>query len=168
MKMNVQQELLFRLDELWPVYAEPGYLQAKYLALGASQLVIHEAHTDANELRVTLERLVEPDMQRVPDWARKLMSPHYTIRHQNRFVRESAELVRFNLGITPVGAPISVQGVGTIKEQKGRSQFEVTFDVNCSIPLVGKKVAEIFSGKIREALLEDCEFTQAYVIEQRS
>lgn len=167
MKFSVQHAFPFGLDELWQVYGEPGYLEAKYTALGASGLLIDEAATNDEEIRVRLERTVTPDFRNVPDWARKMVARDYVVRHENRFIRQSGDRATFNLGITPIGSPINVKGVGEIRTFQQKSEFSVMFDIECRIPVVGKKVAEIFSGKVRESLLNDCDFTRAWVLEKR-
>ncbi len=164
MKFSLSQEFPFGIDALWPVYGDPTYLEAKYKALGAHSLKIVEAKTDQSEIGVLLERTIAPDLKGVPDWARKLVSRNYVMRHENRCRRTRPGHASVSLRITPIGAPVDIRGTGTLSEEvAGRTRLSLEFEVECSIPVVGKKVAELFAGKIREALAEDYEFTRDYI-----
>lgn len=163
MKFYVEHTFPFAIDDLWPVYGEPNYLAAKYKALGSSGLNIHESYTDAENIRVILERTITPDLHSIPDWVRKKLSRDYVMRHENRCQRISPERADFQLRIIPAGAPVSILGKGSMLQNNKETFFKAEFDVECSIPLVGKKVAEVFAGKVREALSEDWAFTCNYV-----
>lgn len=163
MKFSVEHFFPFTIDQLWPVYGEATYLTEKYKALGSSGLYIHESYTDTSTIRVVLERTITPDLHNVPDWVRKKIARDYVMRHENRCQRISAERVDFQLRIIPKGAPVSIMGNGSMLQQGATTLFRAGFDVECSIPLVGKKVAEVFAGKVKEALAEDWAFTENYV-----
>lgn len=165
-KFSLSQDFPVGLDVLWPVYGNPAYLQAKYRALGAHRVEIREAHTDASDIRVLLERTIAPDLQNVPDWARKMVSRDYVMRHENRCHRLSPQASDVSLRITPIGSPVDINARGSLNEvSPGNTRLALEFEVKCNIPIVGKKVAEIFAGKIREALAEDHDFTLGYIKE---
>lgn len=162
MRFSLQQDFPFGIDALWPVYGAPAYLEAKYKALGAHSLRIQAAETTDEEIRVLLERTIAPDLKGVPDWARKMLGAEYVMRHENH-CRRSGMTAQVHLRITPVGAPVTIEARGSLGDISGRARLALDFQVECSIPLVGKKVAELFAGKIREALAEDYEFTRDYI-----
>lgn len=163
-KFNLAQDFPVGLDVLWPVYGAPPYLEAKYRALGAHRIDIKEAVTDEQAIFVVLERTIAPDLKGVPDWARKLVGRDYVMRHENRCRRLSPQSSVVNLSITPLGSPVSINAKGSLNEvAPGQCRLALEFDVECSLPIVGKKVAELFAGKIREALQEDHDFTLDYI-----
>lgn len=164
MKFSLAQDFPVGLDVLWPVYGAPAYLEAKYRALGAHRIDIKEAVTDAQSISVLLERTIAPDLKGVPDWARKLVGRDYVMRHENRCRRLSPQTSSVHLSITPLGSPVSINARGSLNEAAaGQCRLALEFDVECSLPIVGKKVAELFAGKIREALQEDHDFTLEYI-----
>ena len=164
MKFNLSHDFPVGMAALWPVYGSPDYLAAKYKALGSSNLRILEAITDEQRIRVVLERTITPDLKGVPDWARRLVVRDYTMRHENHCQRQGDALSRVNLRIIPVGAPVSISAAGSLSDvASGRSRLALDFDVTCSLPLVGRKVAEIFARKVHEALAEDHDFTVSYM-----
>lgn len=164
MKFNLAQDFPVGLDVLWPVYGAPPYLDAKYRSLGAHRIDIKEAVTDEQAIFVVLERTIAPDLKGVPEWARKLVGRDYVMRHENRCRRLSPQTSAVNLSITPMGSPVTIKAVGSLNEvSAGRCRLALEFDVECSLPLIGKKVAELFAGKIREALQEDHDFTLGYI-----
>jgi hypothetical protein len=163
-KFNLAQDFPVGLDTLWPVYGSPPYLEAKYRTLGAHRIDIKEALTDEQAIFVVLERTIAPDLKGVPDWARKLVGRDYVMRHENRCRRLTASTSSVSLSITPLGSPVTIKAVGSLNEvATGQCRLALEFDVGCSLPLVGKKVAELFAGKIREALQEDHDFTLEYI-----
>lgn len=164
MKFILTQDFPVALDVLWPVYGHPDYLRAKYQALGAHEITIEEAHTDAAAIRVRLQRSIAPDLHNVPEWARKLVAHDYVMRHENDCRRESSQRAAVSLRIKPLGAPVDIHARGSLQEVNAtQTRLQLEFDVQCTIPLLGKKVAEIFAGKIREALQEDFDFTLGYI-----
>lgn len=164
MKFSLTQDFPVSLDVLWPVYGAPAYLQAKYTALGARRIDIREAYTDATDIRVVLERTIAPDLNGVPDWARKLVGGEYVMRHENRCHRQGPQTSAVDLRITPVGSPVTISALGSLSEvAPGHCRLALAFEVRCSLPVIGKKVAELFGGKIREALQEDHDFTLGYI-----
>ncbi len=164
MKFNLAQDFPVGLDVLWPVYGAPPYLEAKYRALGAHRIDIKEATTDEQAIFVMLERTIAPDLKGVPDWARKLVGRDYVMRHENRCRRLTAHTAAVHLSITPLGSPVSIAAQGSLNEvAPGQCRLALEFDVECALPLIGKKVAELFAGKIREALREDHDFTLEYI-----
>lgn len=164
MKFSLSQDFPVSLDVLWPVYGSPPYLEAKYKSLGSTNLRLLEADTDAAAINVVLERTISPDLQGVPDWARKLVARDYVMRHENRCRRSSPQQASVSLVIKPLGSPVDIHGRGSLAETTpGQTRLSLEFEVECRIPLVGKKVAELFAGKIREALAEDHDFTLAYI-----
>lgn len=162
MRFSLQQDFPFGIDALWPVYGAPAYLEAKYKALGAHSLRIQVAETTDEEIRVVLERTIAPDLRGVPDWARKMLGAEYVMRHENH-CRRTGTAAQVHLRITPAGAPVTIEARGQLGDRGERAHLALEFQVECSIPLVGKKVAELFAAKIREALAEDYDFTRDYV-----
>lgn len=168
-KFSLSQDFPVSLDVLWPVYGSPAYLEAKYKALGSTNLRILEAKTDDTSINVVLERTIAPDLRSLPDWARKMVARDYVMRHENRCQRSSPTHASVSLGIKPLGSPVDIHGRGSLSEPApGQTRLALEFDVECRIPLVGKKVAELFAIKIREALAEDHDFTLAYIKEHGS
>lgn len=165
MKFSFDQDFPQGLDRLWAVYAQTDYLKAKYGALGSTHIRVLESVTTDKDLGVVLERTIPAaDINGIPDWAKKLISRDYVMRHENRCKRTSPTHATVSLRITPVGSPVSISAQGTFSEPvAGHSRLALTFDVECKIPLVGGKVAELFAKKIREALAEDHDFTLGYI-----
>ena len=165
MKFSFDQDFPQGLDVLWAVYALPDYLQAKYQALGSTNIRVLETLTTEQELWVLLERTIPAtNINGIPDWARKLISRDYVMRHENRCRRTGPGPAVVELRITPVGSPVSITAQGSFSEpQPGHSRLALVFDVHCRIPLVGGKVEKLFAGKIREALMEDHDFTLEYI-----
>ena len=164
MKFNLSQDFPVSLDVLWPVYGNSDYLVAKYTALGAHTIRIIESLTDEKAIAVVLERSIAPDLRNVPDWARKLVARDYVMHHENRCQRRSPQEAVVSLRIKPLGSPVDISARGTLAETgRSHTRLELEFEVQCSIPIVGKKVAEIFAAKIREALREDHDFTLDYI-----
>lgn len=165
MKFNITQDFPQRLDVLWAVYAQPDYLQAKYNALGSTNVRVLESLTDEKSLSVVLERTIpSAGINGIPGWAQKLISRDYVMRHENRCRRTAPDHATVDLRITPVGSPVSISAHGSFSEPRaGHSRLALHFNVECKIPIVGSKVADLFAAKIREALQEDHDFTLAYV-----
>jgi hypothetical protein len=163
-KFNLSHDFPVGLTALWSIYGNPNYLAAKYKALGSSDLRILQAITDEQRICVVLERTITPDLKGVPDWARRLVVRDYIMRHENHCLRQGDALSRVNLRIIPVGAPVSISAAGSLSDVAAdRSRLALDFDVTCTLPLVGKKVAEIFARKVHDALAEDHDFTVSYM-----
>ncbi|MFN3587691.1 MAG: DUF2505 domain-containing protein, partial [Moraxellaceae bacterium] len=164
MKFSLSQEYPVGLDVLWPVYGHPDYVRAKYLALGARRVTVEVAETTDAQIRVVLERVIAPDLDGVPDWARRLVGGEYVMRHESRCRRTAPGQSVVELLITPLGAPVTIRAEGSFNETApGQTRLALDFEVTCSLPLVGGKVSALFAGQVREALLEDHAFPLGYL-----
>lgn len=164
MKFSLSQDYPVGLDVLWPVYGHPDYVRAKYLALGAHRVEVETAETTGEHIRVVLERVIAPDLDGVPDWARRLVGREYVMRHESLCRRTAPGQSAVELLITPLGAPVEIRASGSFNETApGHTRLALDFEVSCSLPLVGGKVSALFAGKVREALLEDHAFTLGYL-----
>jgi hypothetical protein len=168
MKFSLSHDFPVSLDVLWPVYGDATYLEAKYKALGSTHLRILESVVTEKQINVVLERTVSANINGIPDWAQKMISHDYVMRHENHCERPTPHQALVSLHITPLGSPVNIHGRGSLSEPApGKTHLALTFEVECRIPVLGKKIAGLFAEKIKEALNEDYEFTVGYIAGKR-
>ena len=164
MKFSLDQEFPAGMDSLWAVFSQQDYPGRKYAALGSTDFRMIAFSAAAERITVALERTIPAATESIPDWARKLVSRDYVMRHETRWRRIDRRRADAELDITPVGIPVSIRARGEITEQTPVSTcMTLNFEVQCRVPLIGRKVAELFAGKIREAMAQDHAFTVRYL-----
>ena len=66
--------------------------------------------------------------------------------------------------IWPLGAPVRAQGSGFVIELPDKStQLKLSVAVQCDVPAVGSRVAQIFANQMIRALEQDHNFTFGYL-----
>lgn len=164
MKFSLAQDFPAGMDSLWAVFSQADYPERKYAALGSTDFRLISFRAAAEHISVALERTVPAATERIPDWARRLVSRDYVMRHETQWRRIDGRRADAELDITPVGIPVSIRACGDIIEQSPvTTRMTLTFEVQCRVPLIGGKVAELFAGKIREAMAQDHAFTVRYL-----
>ncbi|MGH8541129.1 MAG: DUF2505 domain-containing protein [Stenotrophobium sp.] len=163
MKLELHQEYPASLDRLWAVFGSPDYPPAKYKALGATSFEMKRFSATAGLIEADLVRKTPVNPEAVPEWALKFISAEQTVRHHTRWRRTSPTEVRAELHINPQGLPVNIAGTGTICEAAGHTRMDLSFDIDCKIPLLGGKIAKLFAEQIRQALVDDHAFTLRYL-----
>jgi hypothetical protein len=159
-RFTTTQDYPAGLDRLWATFGQPTYPQAKYRALGATQVRVLRFEVGARSIEVELERTLPVDPRQLPLWARRFVGTEQTLVHRTAWRRIDATHIDAVLAIEPVGLPVRARGSGGITEvATGTSRLSLSWQVESRLPLLGDRVEQLFAEQVRSALEQDHRFT---------
>jgi len=126
-------------DQLWTMLSDQSYWEAKYEALGATNLDWHTFNVDSNELTVSSIREVHANL---PAAVRKIVGESAHVAQTEHWSKAGDEL-SCQISIATKGAPGGTTGIMTIVPADGGSSWAADFDIHVPIPLLGKKLEQI-------------------------
>lgn len=166
-QVGFQLEHLYPADlrRLWAALGRPEYVERKYAALGSTDLRILRFDADEHIINVVLERRVRaPDAAAVSAWARPVFSSSHVLHHRSRWTRVDAKSAHVELEIWPLGTPVRAHGDGAALELSAEcTQMKLRIAVQCGVPVIGTKVAQLFADQMKQALAQDHRFTLSYL-----
>lgn len=166
MKFSLSQDFPAGLERLWAAFGQPDYPVQKYRSLGSTGLRMLRFDATAELIEVELERRAPVAWETVPAWARGFLSRGQVMHHRTRWLRVSPTWVEVELGIVPVGKPVSAHGTGSIVQlAPDLTRMTLRFVVECRLPVLGARVARLYAKQIREAFEADHAFTLRYLEE---
>ncbi|WP_028007099.1 DUF2505 domain-containing protein [Solimonas flava] len=128
------------------MFGDRRYFERKYELLGFRDIEVLEHEAAGDRFRIRVRYTAGADIP-LPDFARKFVSGDITIVQEDRWdLAKKTGRLEVDLRGLPVkvGADMALVGLG-----KGGAANTLSWDVRCSIPLVG--------GKLEKLLLADIE-----------
>lgn len=128
---------------------EPDVIQRRGTALGERNI-----HVVVDGGRVTTTRTVEAE---VPSFAKKILKPTNDVVEIKDWdlAKRTARL-----DVDVKGAPTRVTGTIRIVPDGTGSSYEIDYQVSCSIPLIGKKIAEYADGLTAKGMRDEYEWNK--------
>ncbi len=152
------------LRRLWAALGRPEYVERKYAALGSTNLRILQFDADEDLINVVLERRIRTPDSALPAWAKHVFSGSHVLHHHSRWTRVDAKSARFELEIWPLRTPVRAHGDGAAVELSATcTQVKLRIAVQCGVPVIGTKVAQMFADQMKQALIQDHRFTLSYL-----
>jgi hypothetical protein len=128
---------------------EPDVIKRRGAALGERNV---EVTVDGN--RVTTTRTVEAE---VPGFAKKFLKPTNDVLEIKEW-DPAARTARLDVDVK--GAPTRVTGTIRIVPDGTGTSYQVDFQVTCSIPLIGKKIADYADGLTAKGMRDEYEWNK--------
>jgi len=144
-------------DEVLALLTDFETVRAKYEALGHSDVELVERTKDGSAVRIVTKRVVPMD---VPGFAKKILSP------KNRVVQTDAWGAPDEKGarsgtftVDAKGVPVKVTGrLRLTPSPEGGSVNEIDANVECKVPLIGGKIADLVGADTRKAIDHELTF----------
>lgn len=163
-KFSLTQDFPTDPARLWSVLGRGDYVERKYRSLGAMAIRMLKFDITPDTIEVKLERSVPIARKKLPVWARPFLGDQQMMRHRTRWRRIGPTQIDAELDIAPVGVPVHAHGLGTVVEDlPGQTRMTLRFDVTCTVPALGDRVARLFAEQVKEALQADHAFTLGHL-----
>lgn len=148
------------IDRLWSVFGNRAVVEAKYRVLGSTGVQVLRFDASPARIEVELERTVATDPAALPAWAAPLVGGSLVLRQHSVWTRSAPGRVEGTLAIRlPAGAAVA-EGSGEVAERgRDRSVMRFTWRVRSRLPVLGPRIARVFSDQVRAALAADHAFT---------
>ncbi len=155
MKVSASHAYDCSAEAVFATFADADYLQAKHEALGARNIVIERCDAGDDSLETRLRREMPAD---VPGVLKKFLSPWNELVQEEHWSGNGADGYRCNFSIDIKGVPVTLKGKMHLHDTGSGSVNEVNLDIDCGIPLVGKKLAQFIGADAEKAMQAEYDY----------
>jgi hypothetical protein len=151
MKIRRDHEYVHGLETVYAMFTDAGEIEAKHEALGARNISIEECeiYEDGADVRFIRELPAE-----VPGVLSKFLQPWNTVTQFEQWRSTGDGGYDADLDIDIANVPVTISGSLNLEPVDGGCVNHVRLAIECSIPLVGRTLAE-FIGKDCKRLVAD-------------
>ncbi len=142
------------VEEVFQFFHDPGKVIAKLQAIGGSDVKITESSGDDVRFSITTERTIDAD---VPSMLKSVLNPQSTVTQKEIWEKLSDGSRKCQLAVDLSGVPVTISGSIHLQPEGDACAANVAIKVNCSIPFVGKKVAEFVGNDIKKSADQEYE-----------
>ncbi|RMF15923.1 MAG: DUF2505 domain-containing protein [Gammaproteobacteria bacterium] len=155
----------YSVDAVLETLAEPRHIQAKHRFLGARGVRIHTCKRDTDRFDLDLSREVPAE---VPQIFRTLIAEWNEVRQTEHWQRCADGSWHATIQFQVHGMPIELKGEQRLTREGDETVHKVRMDLTCKVPVIGHKLAEFISVRIRDTLRGEFAFTENALREQIS
>jgi hypothetical protein len=139
MKIHEDHEYAHGLEDVYAMFTDPGEIETKQEALGARHIVIEECELYEDGADVRFVRELPAD---VPGILQKFLQPWNTVSQFEQWRSTGDGGYDADLDIDIANVPVTVRGTLELQPTEDGCVNRVRITVDCSIPFVGKTLAE--------------------------
>ncbi|MFD2230292.1 DUF2505 domain-containing protein [Alkalimarinus sediminis] len=148
------------VDTLFKYFCDSAQAQAKHEALGARNINLVKFESTDSTLNIIIEREVPAD---VPRAMKKFLSDWNHIKQVENWSGTPGEGYHCDISIEISGVPVTIVGTMDLAPEGSGCSNTVCLDINCGIPLVGKKLAELVASQSKTSMREEYEYVKTAV-----
>jgi hypothetical protein len=143
-------------------YTDPEFLKRKYVELGRQDIAVLEHKVTPQQARMKMAYSDTAGMD-VPDFAKKMM-PERT--HVVQSVVWDLAKSSGQIDVESKGSPVTIHGRMQLKDNgKGGCTNTITWNVSCSIPLLGGKIEKLLVDGLGRKAKRDEEVSRKLLAE---
>lgn len=169
MKVSSTHRYAASPDVVFAVMTTPDVLIEKYTALGHRDVTILEHSVTGRERGggVSVRSRRKVPMQ-VPGFAKRFLDPENTVEQHDCWSAAAADGTRTGTWqVSARGVPAKVGGTLRLCPAAGGTEVEITGEVNCSVPLVGGKLASFIGADVESTIRGEEEFNDLHLARQK-
>lgn len=161
---EIAQDFPAGLSRLWEALGRRDYVERKYAALRSTSLRIRQFDSSAQRIEVRLERTQRVEPNRLPAWALWLSGPQLRLDHHSCWTRVGAREAAVELRVSTSGHVVRAHATGSVIElDRGHTRMRLHVTVECSLPVIGRRIADLFADQMKQAFEQDHAFTVRYL-----
>lgn len=160
MKVTAQHRYDCSIDELYALFTDEQFYLDKFAACGARNVKIHAAAPTDDGFEVDSEREVPAD---VPGVLKSFLGDWNSIRQTESWEGDPGDEYYNDFDIAAQGVPVEMSGTMNLMPDGDGCVNDIEIEIKCSIPLVGKKLAQFVASDTEKTLAAEFEFTKARV-----
>lgn len=155
MKIARDHDYAHSTDAVYALFTDAKEIKAKQKALDARNIRVEECERDADGAVVRLVRELPAD---VPGILKKFLQPWNTVEQSERWRSCDDGVYKADLTIDIAGVPVDVSGTLELEPTGDGCVNHVRMDVDCSIPFVGKTLAEFVAKDCKRIVKSEYEY----------
>jgi hypothetical protein len=141
------------LADVWTMFGTLDAHVAKFEGMGHRDIEVLEFEADDREVFVRIRRVVELDL---PGFAKKFLQPVNTVTTTDRWQARDDGTYGGTFSADAKGAPVKVKGTTRLRpDGDDRTDYEITVDVEVTVPLVGGKLASFARGNVERQIRDE-------------
>ena len=148
-------------DQIWAMLQDQAYWDAKYAALGATNLEWLEFNATGDTLRVSCVRHV---VTHLPSAAKKFIGETAEVTQTEEWTR-SGDGLTSKITINTKGAPGGFTGSSKIAPSDAGSSWSTDLDIKVAIPLLGKKLEGAAYDETGDNFIKEKDFNDKWLSE---
>ena len=145
-------------DDVFRLASDPDITKQRAEALGDFNVRVEVQEAGATKT-VLCTREVESDL---PSFAKKIFKPRNTVVERKEW-RDEGELKTCHFHIDVQGTPAQIDGHITILPEGSGCKYDINFDVNVKVPLVGKKLEAHIAGLTKDGMRDEFQYNQKHL-----
>ncbi|MFK8017009.1 MAG: DUF2505 domain-containing protein [Gammaproteobacteria bacterium] len=157
MKVTAQHRYNCSIDELYALFIDKQFYLDKFTACGARNVKINKAAATDDGFVVASERDVPAD---VPGVLKSFLGDWNTIAQTESWEGDPGDEYYNDFEIAAQGVPVEMNGTMNLMPDGDGCVNDIEIEIKCSIPLVGKKLAQFVASDTEKTLAAEYEFTQ--------
>jgi hypothetical protein len=149
------------LEEVFAALTNPDAVVEKYTALGHRDITLIEHKVTDGAVSVRSRRGIP---MQVPGFAKRLLSPVNTVEQLDEWTAPAADGTRTGTWRADgKGVPVKVGGTLRLAPTKAGTVMEIHAEVNCSLPLIGGKIASFVGAEAERSIHAEEAFTDGFL-----
>ncbi|OQX39689.1 MAG: hypothetical protein B0D91_01070 [Oceanospirillales bacterium LUC14_002_19_P2] len=152
MKVTARHQYTASVEDIYAFFASETTVNDKYEALGSRKFRIKDLTTGPDTLTIDSRREV-PVGDEIPAMLKKFAGEWNRVRQRENWNKNSDGSYSCKLRIDIDGVPVKINGDMTLQPEENGCVNIVDIEINSSVPLVGKALAE-FVGQNTEQQME--------------
>ena len=155
--MQFQQILEYNKssDAVIKMFGDPAYFERKFQLLDARAFEVLKQSTDGSDFSITM-KITFPLSVPVPGFAKKVIGDTTTLTEEDSW---DLAAKTGTLSVDVHGVPVEAVGRMRLVDRGAGCVNEIDWEISCSIPLIGKKVAKLIADDIQAKGAEDARVT---------
>ncbi|MCG8610354.1 MAG: DUF2505 domain-containing protein [Pseudomonadales bacterium] len=138
MEIKVSHHYNADIDKVFKSFGDTETLAEKFAALGARNFKVNQLSLADASLELSMQREVPAD---APKMLKKFLAEWNTLEQTESWTGQPGENYVGTFSVDIKGVPVTIQGRCDLKKTDTGCVNEVTVNIDCGIPLVGKKLA---------------------------
>ncbi|WP_250655728.1 DUF2505 domain-containing protein [Alkalimarinus coralli] len=146
------------VDTVFKYFCNAEQVKAKQEALGARNINLVKFEATDTTLEVIIEREVPAE---VPRAMKKFLSEWNHVKQVEHWSGTPGEQYHCDISIEINGVPVTIAGTMDLAAEANGCSNTVCLDINCGIPLVGKKLAELVASQSKTSMQEEYQYIKS-------
>ena len=155
MEIRRDHEYAHSFEAVYALFTDTGEIEAKQEALGARSISIEECEIYEDGADVRFVRELPADVPRI---LKKFLQPWNTVTQSEQWRSTDDGAYDADLEIEIANVPVTISGTLELEPLEDGCVNHVYMTVDCSIPLVGKTLAEFVAKDCKRILAEEYEY----------
>ena len=147
-------------EQVYATFTTPEFYAHKFEGVGARNVQVLDVSNQDGTFVITTQRDVPAD---VPGLLKKFVGEWNTIKQTETWQSYGDGEFGSELSIDAAGVPVQISGTMLLRPEGEGSVNDIELEIQCSVPLVGKSLAEFVAADTRKSLAEEHRFIVDYL-----